>query len=617
MSKDSKEQKIGLMVEKSVQVLSKITLEDEKEKLLFSLKKESLYEKINDIGEKLKKEDNLFNFIIREKLISKVLKSQTISYKNKIILFIQIKIFGTLFMIFHYLSIFILIGFMNALKDELYNSLKFVLFEKEIELDFYENYNKTYFQIPEISFFYLSSFFSGYLLNLLGFFWCNFIILLLNVLDIYIGTKSIDFHTREDLNTRYSLNKFLFIFFNFLLIYLGTGIIISYPDEFLIKCYSLYDENKKENYSKKDDDVTKQKSSNYGYNGYIFSYIFSIISSSILTLILNNYLVINKSRGIFYRNIILIYIISTILSLFCYLLLPSIKEEDKSEKELVSFHFCGYVFYSEKFKYNNKKEHICIVYKTKGICSWFFHLICNVMYIGLVSIIIFLEINNIGFKSSMSEFCDNYKTNEHKKFTIYIISYSSLTMFYILNIILGYLTHKIFFSNTKEGESNILLNGMLFVLFIANIYSTIISILFYYNILSNNIQYYSIISIQSSEYMKTVILLIFDLIPMTYDELGFELISPNAIISIYLLCYDVISFVIGLFNIKLKILILIQYIFGIILFVFLLIGTFCCGGCSLLYKENNNERKINTIDYEKNSEEYTSNSNQIILNDID
>ena len=158
MSKDL-EKKYELVsgdIDKAVQGLSQIVFEDEKEKELFSSKKVSLYSKIKDIGEKLGKEDNLFNFVMKQKIFSNILKQKSRSNKNRIILFIQIKIFGTLFMIFHYISIFILIGFMKVLKDELFNYLKYALFEKEIELDFYENYNKTYFQIPEISFFYLT-----------------------------------------------------------------------------------------------------------------------------------------------------------------------------------------------------------------------------------------------------------------------------------------------------------------------------------------------------------------------------------------------------------------------------------------------------------------------------
>lgn len=590
-------------IDKPVKELTKITLDSKKEEELFKLKKDSLYEKINDIGEKLKKEDTLVHFIMRQKLILNILRRKSISGKSRIAFFIQIKIFGTLFMIFHYISIFILIGFMKTLKDELFNYIKYALFEKEIKLDFYENYNKTYFQIPEISFFYLSSLFSGYCLNLLTFVGCEIIISLINVLNIYIGMKSIEFHTGEELNTKYSFNKFLFIFVIFLIFYLGTGIIISYPNEILKKYYELYD-------------VKKNDKEKYNNNGYIFSYIFSILSSSILTLILNNYLVINKTRESFYGNIIFIYIISTILSLVCYLFLPSIKEDENIEKEVVSFHFLGYLFYSEKFK--NKKEQIYIVYKIKGICSWIFHLICKVMYIGLVSIIIFLEINNIGFKSLMSEFSDNYEANENKKFIIYIISYSSQIVYYILNIILGYLAYKKFYSNTDQNsESDMILNGILAVFFIANIYSTIISILFYYDILSNNIQYYSITSIQSSEYIKTAILLIFELQSLTYDELGFELISPNGIISIYLMCYDIFPLILDIFNIKLKILILIQYIFGIALFIFLSIGFLCFHWYKFEDGEYAEEDK--EIDYKKESESNNllNNSDNLILNDID
>ena len=258
---------------------------------------------------------------------------------------------------------------MQVLKDELYYSIKLYLFNKEKALDFYENYNKIYMEIPEFSFFYLSSLFSESILQSLGFFPCNCIILGINALNIIIGTKNIRFHTGNELNETYSFSQFLFILFNFIILYITTGIIISYPNEILTECFDLYDSAIKSMERKVSNNLDSSLVSiknelndngnseiEHNNNGYILSYLFSIIGSSITIIILNNCFVINKNEDSFYYNIVLIYIIFGVLSLLTYwIFLPSIDESNSYENsnEVKSFQFCGYLCYSEKFNFEN------------------------------------------------------------------------------------------------------------------------------------------------------------------------------------------------------------------------------------------------------------------------
>jgi hypothetical protein len=304
MQKQMEKYKILFLVEFYNQLFSKDKNYVIQRELLNS-KKDSFYKMINDTGKDIGEEENFSDFLLKKKLeILFGKKRTTLLGTNRVKLFIKIKIFGTLFVTFHFIAIFMLIGLMQVLKDELFNSIKLYLFKKEKTLDFYDNYNKLYMQIPEFSFFYLSSLFSESLLNYLGFFKCNVIILIINVLNIFIGIKNIRFHIGEELNETYSFNQFLFILFNFIILYIGTGIIIEYPNEKLIECFDLYDSfvktmerNINNNIDsslvsiKNELNNDENSESEHNNNGLIFSYIFSIIVSSISIIILNKYFI--------------------------------------------------------------------------------------------------------------------------------------------------------------------------------------------------------------------------------------------------------------------------------------------------------------------------------------
>ena len=369
MLKEMEKMKIAFLVDFYNQIFSN-DKNYVKQKELINSKKDSFNKMLKEIEKDIDKEENFSDFLLKKKL-EKLLgqKRNKLLNTSRIKLFIKIKIFGTLFVTFHFITIFVLIGFMQVLKDELYYSIKLYLFNKEKALDFYENYNKIYMEIPEFSFFYLSSLFSESILQSLGFFPCNCIILGINALNIIIGTKNIRFHTGNELNETYSFSQFLFILFNFIILYITTGIIISYPNEILTECFDLYDSAIKSMERKVSNNLDSSLVSiknelndngnseiEHNNNGYIFSYLFSIIGSSITIIILNNCFVINKNEDSFYYNIVLIYIIFGVLSLLTYwIFLPSIDESNSYENsnEVKSFQFCGYLCYSEKFNFEN------------------------------------------------------------------------------------------------------------------------------------------------------------------------------------------------------------------------------------------------------------------------
>jgi len=610
---------------------------------LLNSKKGSFYKMINDTAKNIGEEEKFSDFLLKKKLeILFGQKRNKLLGSNRIKLFIKIKIFGTLFVTFHFIAIFMLIGLMQVLKDELFYSIKLKLFGKEKILDFYDNYNKLYMQIPEFSFFYLSSLFSDSLLNYLGFFKCNAIILIVNVLNIFIGIKSIGFHIGEQLNEAYSFNKILFILFTFIVLYLGTGIIIEYPNEKLIECFDLYDsfvKTMKRNINNNIDSSLvsiknelnndENSENEHNNNGLILSYIFSIIFSSISIIILNKYFVINKKEDSFYLNIILIYIITTILSFISYwLFLPSFDESGnyENDNEVESFQFFGYLFYSAKFNLDNKKDKILIIYKLKGFWSWLCGFICKGRFIFLSLLIMSLEITNIAFKSSISEFYDN--NNNQYKLIIYIISYVSLIFYYFLNMLFGFFYNKKYGKNKQIDESDLLFYGLYIVIYLGSLYSAVISILVYFNVLTDNAHYFAIISNQSSEYIKMLILFIIDNTPN--DELYLELISGNMLISFYLIIYSIIPTLLDLFGVKMKILLIIQFFCGVALVIALSIAIFCCNFLKLNaeqyqnlenfdpLKKQNTISKIDTLlenDNIKNENREYNDSNQLPIND--
>lgn len=638
MLKEMEKMKIAFLVDFYNQIFSN-DKNYVKQKELINSKKDSFNKMLKEIEKDIDKEENFSDFLLKKKL-EKLLgqKRNILLNTSRIKLFIKIKILGTLFVTFHFITIFVLIGFMQVLKDELYYSIKLYLFNKEKALDFYENYNKIYMEIPEFSFFYLSSLFSESILQSLGFFPCNCIILGINALNIIIGTKNIRFHTGNELNETYSFSQFLFILFNFIILYITTGIIISYPNEILTECFDLYDSAIKSMERKVSNNLDSSLVSiknelndngnseiEHNNNGYIFSYLFSIIGSSITIIILNNCFVINKNEDSFYYNIVLIYIIFGVLSLLTYwIFLPSIDESNSYENsnEVKSFQFCGYLCYSEKFNFeNNKKDKICIMYKTKGFFSWICGFICNGRFFFWSLIIISLEICNIGFKSSISQFYDNNQNTY--KLIIYIISYVSIIFYYFLNVSIGFLFKKKYSKNKQFDEFDSLYYGLYIVIYIGALYSIIISILVYFNILTDKAHYFTIISSQSSEYIKMLILFIIDSTPN--DELYLELISGNMLISFYLILYSVIPTLLDLFNIEVKILILIQFFCAIIVVIFLTIAIFCCNLLKLNAQAYDNLQNFDQLEKQKtisridtllkNENEEYKNSNQLPLND--
>ena len=249
------------------------------------------------------------------------------------------------------IGIFQINGLMNAVKAEIYKAIKLKLLGPLKLINsktFIEKYHELSDTVPSFSLFFLSSFFSGLIFNLLGYYWLIIIVLVLNTLNIIFGINNFDFDkfkiNGNDYNN-YSLMQFLFLVFIFLVFYLAIGISALLPLELVQKGFLKYDayKQKKEERILKNEEQLRSKTielkTNYNINsdesiivkdvkkekiefkikGYFLFYLLSMTGSLIIKMIVNNYFLDvyeNNSKNNLYFA--LIYAIPTISSLPFY-----------------------------------------------------------------------------------------------------------------------------------------------------------------------------------------------------------------------------------------------------------------------------------------------------------
>lgn len=216
-------------------------------------------------------------------------------------------------------------------------------------------------------------------------------------------------------------------------------------------------------------------------------------------------------------------------------------------------------------EFNNRNEAICISYKISGICAWF----CSILwyYKGLVlyialSIILF-EVLHIGFKPYLFDHIENYDGNTHKNFLFYIhlIYLSGIMIFYFINILIGYLFSKCVPLTKMNGESVLLGYGLILFLIIGSIISSIISVLIFFQKISEDFSCYLItFSLSCYEYYKLLMI-----ISLSQIADHIELLSYTSIISLFLSIYKIIIVILEVFNFNKMNLIIFQFILGMII----------------------------------------------------
>ena len=355
---------------------------DDEESYILNIRKNDLISKLNKISEGLKRKENI-DIFLEDKITENYQYSGDEIEKNLNISFLRIiiKVLGPIFVGIHLIGIFQINGLMNAVKAEIYKAIKLKLLGSLKLINsksFIEKYHELSDTVPSFSLFFLSSFFSGLIFNLLGYYWLIIIVLVLNTLNIIFGINNFDFDifkvNGNDYNN-YSLMQFLFLVFIFLVFYLAIGISALLPLELVQKGFLKYDayKQKKEERILKNEEQLRSKTielkTNYNINsdesiivkdvkkekiefkikGYFLFYLLSMTGSLIIKMIVNNYFLDvyeNNSKNNLYFA--LIYAIPTISSLPFYYFFSSVFKKDiKKNIQRNAMKIGGYIIYSE------------------------------------------------------------------------------------------------------------------------------------------------------------------------------------------------------------------------------------------------------------------------------
>ena len=570
--------------------------ENNEEKDLIPKKKCKKYEDLDDFI--IENADNIIEF------------SEEINVDiNRFYSWINIKIIGTIFITLYFIGILEIIGLLNTLGKEIKGSLELTLLNKTRENNFYQNYISENLNAPSFNVFFLSAIFSDILINLLTF--PGTILLLFVIISCIIGfgVDSFKFHVGESLNVPYEFKENMILILIYIGIYIFIGAIALIPHDIIQNGYSLYDLQWL-------DKIIPEK------NGYIFAYLFSMVASSIIKIVLDRKFVnegiksrikseTNNSLN-FFVIIILIYLASTISSLIIYFIYKRIfiktkKHGDDNSHEAIKifgyFIYCQteggcckncvdcqklvkkcsrcFGFYKceccrccyccctdyDEAEYGQKQ--LCIIYKLKGICSWIGDLLAGLDNFRFALIIYGFELINIGFNPALSKYLDN-KKEEEEITKINVISLVSRLLFYFLNLCCGILCLKLFRKykeyfekffpvKNKNTEFDLIFQSIMVFSFIFVVLNTIISGICYFQEKNKDIYYFIPISISISEYAN--IILLYYSKNLDFDV---EIIKKSVAISFYKMIFTVFKFIIDLFEPDNRSLVLFQFIFGCI-----------------------------------------------------
>ena len=462
---------------------------DEKRKLL-EKRKEQLVSRLNIISKDINVEDNLDDFL-NKKVKSVYDPDKNIKIRTpRWLVWFAIKIFGSIFITTYLIVIFEYICLLEVLGNEIKDYIKFIFTDEKREIDFYDMYIKQTQIIPDISLFFLSSIFSDFIVNIIGYFHTTFIVFLFNSLIIFFGLLNFNFKIGEELNERYTFGQLLYLIFIYISFYIFLGFIVLLPHNMLKESFLEYDwhlislkiSDKSEEDKKKF--IENLKEFNFPMNGKFFVYLFSLIGSGLFKIYLDYKFVVddvklnkfdkNNNKN-FILTIIIISAICIIPPVIFYSLLSFFickendGDDDKTSSSIIKIF--RYVIYIEKNKLDNhircldcrasmnkcgiccgcyfcncfkicinnvsetnlNKERIFIIYKITGILNWFFDIITDPEMLYFIVLEFFLEIGNIGFRLEL----DQYLEENDDDTIINIIILVSEIFSYFINLIFG------------------------------------------------------------------------------------------------------------------------------------------------------------------------------------
>ena len=615
---------------------------NEEKKLLVDKEKDLLMINLLTIYDNLKDKESVDQFLLDSKKEEQAFVGEIDESKNKCIIWFNMKILGIIFMTLYITGIYVIIGLKDAVWKEIKASASLHLSNttRTINETFYENYNQINLGSPQFSLYFMTSSFSGALFDLCGFYKQTIIFLILNSL-LFFGVAVFDFHvTPEDINEKYSVWQFLYLVLIYALLYIFIGLISMLPHyifNYAFYEYEKWEVNKKRrrNNLPEIDKNNKMKDNEGEFNGYFTGFFISILVSMALKNILNQYIIVPNAENIsiFYGTLLGCYCIPIILALLVFILFSKIfnstikKNEDPTGKTKSGCRFCGYVFYTESepnpekikcewmrkgfrkcyvncFCYNcccfkclackkccgdEKDDHelsdvkgrdkkICIIYKVYGKFAWLCDLVTNRELLGFSLLMFYLQLINYGFRGSLSNYLSKCKDSERN--VINLLSLAGILFFYYITVFTGCIFAKATGSKIT-GESNYIGFGLVPIIFNSSLVSFIISLLSYYDLVSDTVYYLIPFSIGSIEFYLILLKQISRVLLKT------ELISFDSLFSVYLAIWNFFSFILDVFDASISGLILTQFILSVIATPISLI-LMCCT-CIATGRKNKNK----------------------------
>ena len=603
---------------------AKIDLYEEEKTKLIENEKNIFVKKLNDISKEISTYKTVEDFLVNNLNKDEPIVPEINNEKSETLIWFNMKIIGIFFMTTYITGVYIFIGFMDSIFEEIKASATLYLFNttRNEEETFYYNYNIINQEPPEFELYFLTSNFSDKIFGVIDIYAQTIIILIINAL-IFLGIYNFDFHILpENININYSVWQFLYLLLMYILLYLSIGFISSLPHSIFTSAFDQYEkwekERKKNNNNQEINEEKKEE-----YNGYFVGYFISILFSMAFKFILNKFLIVQKNIKIrkFYAVLISCHCIPIIISLLFYcffsiIFKKKVIETLNKKKTISNCRICGYVYYSENVKtdtnkikcegcrkgfrrcyyncfcykckcldccectkccccigeeqnlseVNNRENQIYISYKTTGKCSWLCDLITNRFLLLLVLILFFLELINFGFKPSLSNFLENYDNS--KLYIINILSLAGILLFFFITYLAGFLFKKCFDLKEEIGEGTYLGLGIIPLIFTGSLVSFIVSILSYFDIVSEKVKHYIIpLSIGSVEFYKILLQKVSDAIFKTQALLSFD-----SLFSFYIIIWNIFAFILELTKVKVSKLILIQFIITLIIIALVLIA---------------------------------------------
>ena len=237
-------------------------------------RKEDLVSRMQNISENLSKKNNINEFLKQankddEFSNEQFLKAEKMGKRG---VFLSIKFLAVLFFSSHLISIFIINDIINAIEEEIIASAKSYLRQKDRDPndDFYQNFKKLTYLMPNYSMFFISSFLADTLYETLGYINLSIIINIIVLLILIFVFREFEFNIDRIKYKNYNINEFIYLFIIYAILCLCQGLIALVPLKIIQKQFKFYD---------RFNEYLKRKNNEYGNNS---------LNNSINVLIKNN-----------------------------------------------------------------------------------------------------------------------------------------------------------------------------------------------------------------------------------------------------------------------------------------------------------------------------------------